>query len=79
MISCEIGTGTTFINLHEHTGLVIPPNSPIHLKEALFRLSTDPALASKLGANAKKRAITVFNAKRQAKLYAKVYETVLDG
>ena len=79
MISCEIGTGTTFINLHEHTGLVIPPNSPIHLKEAMFRLSTDPSLTSKLGANAKKRAITVFNAKRQAKLYAKVYETVLDG
>ena len=79
MISCEIGTGTTFINLHGQTGLVTVPNSPFKLREAMLSLAADPSLASELGANAKRRAQTVFNAKKQAKLYAKLYETVLNS
>ncbi|PKD78411.1 glycosyltransferase, partial [Escherichia coli] len=32
MISSEIGTGTTFINVNDQTGLVIPPSDPSALR-----------------------------------------------
>jgi len=51
MISCEIGTGTTFINLHEQTGLVVKPTDPVSLRAALVSLWTDPAKALQMGEN----------------------------
>lgn len=35
MISCEIGTGSSFINKHGDTGFVVPPNDARHLAEAM--------------------------------------------
>src|SRR5690606_38814370 len=36
MISCETGTGTSFINLHNDTGFVVPPNDPDALYKAMI-------------------------------------------
>ena len=54
MISCEIGTGTTFVNASNKTGLVIIPSSPHELREAMQYLLDNPALAAQMGENAKK-------------------------
>ena len=35
LISSEIGTGTTYINIDKETGLVVPPSDPIALREAM--------------------------------------------
>ena len=35
MISSEIGTGTTFINIGNETGLVVPPSDPAALRQAM--------------------------------------------
>ena len=42
MISCEIHTGTSFINQHQQTGLVITPNSPDELRKAMQHLLDHP-------------------------------------
>ncbi len=41
MISCEIGTGTSFVNQHQVTGLVVPPADAGELKRAMDVLLRD--------------------------------------
>jgi glycosyltransferase involved in cell wall biosynthesis len=49
MISSEIGTGTTYINIDQQTGLVVPPSDPQALREAMRTLWDDPQLAQEMG------------------------------
>jgi rhamnosyl/mannosyltransferase len=35
LISSEIGTGTTYINIDGETGIVVPPSEPDALRQAL--------------------------------------------
>lgn len=55
MVSCEIGTGTSFVNLHGTTGFVVDPDNPAALSGALNRLLSDPGLAASLGQAARRR------------------------
>lgn len=55
MISCDIGTGTSFINLDGETGIVIPPESEEKLAEAMNLLLNDSVLAARMGVLARKR------------------------
>lgn len=77
MISCEIGTGTTFVNLHEETGLAIPPENPPALREAMRRLWDEPQLARRFGAQARARFEQVFTASQMCKTTVEVYRQVL--
>lgn len=77
MISCEIGTGTTYVNLHEVTGLAVPPASPTALREAMKRLWLDAEEARRFGANAAARFEQLFTARRMCAETARVYRDVL--
>ncbi|WP_066015979.1 glycosyltransferase family 4 protein [Endozoicomonas atrinae] len=77
LISSEIGTGTTYINIHNETGLVVPPSDPIALREAMTRLWNSPALAFQLGRNARARYETLFTADQMVKQYADLYHSLL--
>ncbi|SQG00504.1 group 1 glycosyl transferase [Paucimonas lemoignei] len=77
MISCEIGTGTTYVNIHEETGLAVPPNAPLALREAMRRLWDDPALTQRFGANALLRFQKLFTADHMCATTAQVYREVL--
>lgn len=48
LITTELNTGTSFVNRHHHTGLVIPPNDVNALKQALLTLMFDDLLYKKL-------------------------------
>jgi rhamnosyl/mannosyltransferase len=73
MISAEIGTGTTFINIHQETGLVVPPSNPMALREAMDFLWNNPTIAAKMAASAEARYTEYFSAHKMLKAYAKVY------
>jgi len=73
MISCEIGTGTTFINLANETGLVIPPNDPGALHRAMSHLWEHPDEAAEMGVRAEKRYRTHFTAEQMARSYVELY------
>ena len=53
-MSCEIGTGTSHVNINEQTGYVVEPSSSKKLMEALMKLQNEPKLAKKFGENAAK-------------------------
>lgn len=77
MVSCEIGTGTSFVNKHGETGWVVPPESPHALAGAMNRLLTDEAMAASYGRAARRRYETLFSGNAVGKAYADVFADVL--
>ncbi len=77
LISCEIGTGTSFVNLDGVTGLVVPPDNPDALSKAMNRLVEDAELSQSMGMAAKQRFDSELNAKRMGARYLELYEKVL--
>ena len=73
MISTEQGTGTSYVNLHGKTGLVVTPGSPPALREAMDRLHADPATARAMGAQARRRFDEEFTGEKMGERYARVY------
>jgi len=77
LICCEIATGTTYINIHGETGLVVPPADPEALKAALLTLWENPALAARLGAGALRRYEALFTVETMVRNYAGLYRELL--
>ena len=77
LISCEIGTGTSHINIDGETGLVVPPADPAALAAAMTRLFADADLQQRFGAAAAARAQRLFRAETMAAAYAALYRRVL--
>lgn len=78
MISCEIGTGTTFINEANVTGIVVPPSDPSSLKQAMLRLRADGEGCKQMGENAHKRYEKLFTDKVMLNGYEKIYRGMLN-
>lgn len=79
MISCEIGTGTTYINIDGETGIAIPPADPPALRQAMQRLWDNPQLAAAMGQRAEARYWQHFTAKRMVGAYVDLYRTLCSG
>ncbi len=77
LISCEIGTGTSFVNDAGRTGLVVPPVNPEALAGAMWQLQRDPDQARSMGEQARRRALDIFNARRMAQSYQDLYRDLL--
>lgn len=78
MISAEIGTGTSFINLHGETGLVVDPADSRALRQAMDQLQQDPAGAQAMGKAARQRYEALFTGAQMGERYARLYQQVLD-
>jgi rhamnosyl/mannosyltransferase len=76
VISTELGTGTSWLNRHGETGLVVPPCDPVTLAAALRELLTDEERRRHLAEAAQTRA-AAFDLKRQVTQVLAVYEEVL--
>ncbi|MCS7288039.1 MAG: glycosyltransferase [Roseiflexaceae bacterium] len=72
-ISTALGTGTDFVNVHEETGLVVPPGDAAALAEAIRRLRDDPALRAKYGEAGVHRARMLFSRERMLDAVEMVY------
>lgn len=79
MISCEIGTGTSFINEHGVTGWTVPPDDPQALARAMQSFVDDPAGAARMGQAARVRFESRFTAQRMAAAYMKIYQRIADA
>ena len=78
LISSEIGTGTTFINIANETGLVVPPSDPIALREAMQYLWQHPEQAAIMGKKAQERYWRLFTAERMVNSYVDLYKQLMD-
>ena len=73
MISSEIGTGTTFINIGDETGLVVPPSDPVAMRQAMRYLWEHPEQAAAMGRRAEARYWEHFTADQMVGEYLKLY------
>jgi len=76
VVSTELGTGTSWVNQHEVTGLVVPPGDPAALARAINTLVDDDALAARCGAAARARIECEFSHDVMARRVLRVYERV---
>ncbi|MDE2429657.1 MAG: glycosyltransferase, partial [Burkholderiales bacterium] len=77
MISSEIGTGTTYINIGGQTGLVVPPSDPAAFRQAMEYLWNHPSEAHCMGQKAQERYQELFTADNMAANYARLYRQIL--
>ncbi|NNM59843.1 MAG: glycosyltransferase [Legionellales bacterium] len=74
LISCEIGTGTSFINQHKQTGLIIPPANPAAIQNALQTILTNSVLAKDFGKASKERFDQYFTIDNMGEKYMEEYQ-----
>ncbi|APO88599.1 hypothetical protein A9199_12415 [Donghicola sp. JL3646] len=74
MISCEIGTGTSFVNLQNQTGYVITPKNVPHLVNAMRLLAASDKDCERFGKNAVARYQKLFTASQMCKTYNQIYQ-----
>lgn len=79
MISCEIGTGTSYINVDGETGFVVEPGSPEVLAAAMKRLFDDEALSLKMGRAARARYEELFDGTGAAEAHRRLYLEILSA
>jgi glycosyltransferase involved in cell wall biosynthesis len=78
MISSEIGTGTSFVNIAGETGFVVPPGSPTDFSLKMAELWNSPELALLMGKNAAERFESLFTADKMCRSYLSLYNQLLD-
>ncbi len=79
MITCEIQTGTSYVNQHQETGLVVTPSNAQALAEAVNTLLHNQALCHTMGKAARVRFDTVLSSQQLGKAYANLYQEALDN
>lgn len=77
LISSEIGTGTTYINIHRETGLVVPPSDAGALRQAMDEIWNNPEQARRYGKAAHQRFESLFTARKMVASYTNLYKSLL--
>lgn len=73
MLTCEIGSGTSYVNLDGETGFVVEPANPRALAYALNRFLDNPSMAFDMGRSARRRYEQLFTGRAMGDAYAKLY------
>lgn len=77
MISSEIGTGTSYINIHGETGLVVPPGDPSAFRAAMDKLWSSPESCARMGRQAEMRYEKLFTSALMGRQMADLYRQVV--
>jgi rhamnosyl/mannosyltransferase len=77
VVTTRLGTGVEYVTLDGETGLVVPPQDPPALANALRTLLADPALRARMGAAGRQRIESVFSVEQMVHKTVDVYRRVL--
>lgn len=78
LVATELGTGTSYINRHEETGLVVPPQDAEALAGALNRVLGDEDLRQRFGEAARQRVETHFSLEAMGQNLLQVYRSLME-
>ena len=77
LICTELGTGTSYVNKHEITGIVVPPKDADALQNAMNFMMYNPDIAKKMGIAAEGRFRKLFTSKKMCQNYSRIYNEVV--
>ena len=77
LVSAEVGSGTSHVNIHGETGLVVPPSDSAALRAAMDDLHARPDKARAMGLKARQRYEQLFTGSVMGRHYAEVYRQIL--
>lgn len=78
LISTDAGTGTSHVNIDGETGIVVAPENPRALREAMDYLFENQDIAVERGQLAHQRFVKLFSGQQMGKAYADLYARVLN-
>ncbi|RJQ78733.1 MAG: glycosyltransferase [Desulfobacteraceae bacterium] len=78
VISTELGTGTSYVNLHYQTGIVVPANNRFELSEAMNKILRNADLRRSFGNNGRERVKKYFTDKKMISDTIDLYKSILD-
>lgn len=76
LVSTEVGSGTSHVNVDGETGYVVPPGSPKALRAAMDTLFSQPHLAREMGRQARGRYERLFTGALMGHRYTKLYSSL---
>ncbi|MDD3371549.1 MAG: glycosyltransferase [Alphaproteobacteria bacterium] len=76
VVSCAIGTGTSYVNENGVTGIEIAPEDSSALAEALNGFCKDEALARRMGEAGRARYERLFSGENTGRAYADLYRKI---
>ncbi len=74
LISTSMGSGTSWVNQHKETGLVVPAKNPRELAKAIRTIVENPSLKKVYSANARKRFENNFKLERMTQKTIELYK-----
>jgi len=77
LVSTEVGSGTSHVNVHGETGYVVTPGSAPELRDAMDRLHNSPDIAELLGRRARERYEQLFTGELMGARYTGIYRQLL--
>jgi len=77
LISTELRTGTSYVNINGVTGFVVPRSNSNALRESMLLLKNNKDLAKKMGEAAFERYKQFFKGTTMSNQYAKIYKQLL--
>jgi glycosyltransferase involved in cell wall biosynthesis len=77
VVSTNLETGVPWVNQHETTGLVVPPNDAVALAGAITRLLDDPALRARYGTAGRARVASEFSVEAMTRATTALYQDVV--
>jgi rhamnosyl/mannosyltransferase len=79
VISTNLPTGVPFVNLHNRTGIIVPPEDPVALAGAMRRILDDPALAIRYGETGRERVARDFTKTVMLERVMDLYSELTEG
>jgi glycosyltransferase involved in cell wall biosynthesis len=77
VISTNLPTGVPWVNVHERTGIIVPPGDALALRQAMLALGSSPERRSEMGAQGRDRVAQEFTLEAMARRVVTLYEDVV--
>ncbi|OGX04589.1 MAG: hypothetical protein A3G87_06080 [Omnitrophica bacterium RIFCSPLOWO2_12_FULL_50_11] len=77
LVTTELGTGTSFVNIHGKTGFVVPPGDADALSEAINTLRKDVALRERFAQGGREQVRTEFSQEGMVDRMMNIYDQLL--
>lgn len=77
LITAEIGSGMSYVNQHNETGLIVPPRDSDALARAMCEFAGDSTRAHQLGQQGRQRYQALFSGSAMGAAYANLYNQLI--